>query len=54
MFEHRLGSTGRWCGGEVRSVRIREETPGAAVSGVFGGCLRGVFAYIKTKESLSA
>ena len=54
VFEHRLGSTGRWCGGEVRSVRIGEETPGVAVSGVFRrGCVGGMFAYVKTKEPLS-
>ncbi|KAG2579582.1 hypothetical protein PVAP13_6NG263200 [Panicum virgatum] len=58
VFEHRLGSTGRWCGGEVLSVRIGEETPGVAVPGPGEfrrrrDCVCGVFAYIKTKEPLS-
>ncbi|OEL22124.1 hypothetical protein BAE44_0016858 [Dichanthelium oligosanthes] len=55
VFEHRpRNSDGRWSSDEVRSVRISEKTPGLAVSGVFGGSVCGVFAYIKTKEPLSA
>lgn len=56
IFEHRLrNTTGRWLRGEVRSMGIGEdEKRGVQVSGVFGGRICGVFAYIETNESLSA
>ncbi|KAK3122049.1 hypothetical protein QOZ80_8BG0664480 [Eleusine coracana subsp. coracana] len=40
---------------EVRSVKINEQTRGTAVSGLRGGgCISGMFTYVKTKERLSA
>ncbi|CAO2191918.1 unnamed protein product [Urochloa humidicola] len=53
VFLHRLKRTGRWSCGEVLSVRVGERMPGVEVVGVFGRCIRGVFAYIQTKEPLS-
>jgi hypothetical protein len=53
VFTHRMRAAGALQCGEVQSVRISEEGQ-VMLSGINGGSIRGVFAYVKTQDPLSA